>query len=71
MVDKELLAEKLRLLSEYITDLEEQKKMAQFRNVIVHDYARIEPEILYAVLQKNIKNLRLFARTIRNHLLQE
>ncbi|WP_334111262.1 type VII toxin-antitoxin system HepT family RNase toxin [Thermodesulfitimonas autotrophica] len=140
MVDKELLAEKLRLLSEYITDLEEQKtisltdlkenkllrryvertlhlaveacldignhiiadlnlrepadykdvlavlteagylpsakladfkKMAQFRNVIVRDYARIEPEILYAILQKNIADLRLFARAIRDSFLQE
>lgn len=45
--------------------------MAQFRNVIVHDYARVEPEILYAVLQKNIEDLRLFARAIRDNLLQE
>ncbi|MGQ9532537.1 MAG: type VII toxin-antitoxin system HepT family RNase toxin [Desulfotomaculales bacterium] len=139
MVDKELLTEKLRLLSEYIADLEEQKtislaelrqnkllrryiertlhlaveacldignhviadlnlrepadykdvmavlteagylppakltdfkKMAQFRNVIVHDYARIDPEILYAILQNNIGDLRLFARAIRDGFLK-
>ena len=28
------------------------KKMAQFHNVIVHDYVRIQPEIVYAILQK-------------------
>ncbi|MGQ9712902.1 MAG: type VII toxin-antitoxin system HepT family RNase toxin [Desulfotomaculales bacterium] len=45
------------------------KKMAQFRNVIVHDYARIEPEILYAILQKNIEDLRLFAGVVRDSFL--
>ncbi|MBC7106018.1 MAG: DUF86 domain-containing protein, partial [Firmicutes bacterium] len=46
------------------------KKMAQFRNVIVHDYARIDPEILYAILQKNTGDLRLFARAIRDGFLE-
>ncbi|HAA88999.1 MAG TPA: DUF86 domain-containing protein [Peptococcaceae bacterium] len=138
MIDKKVLEEKLKLLTEYISDLEEQKnisleklkenkihrryiertlhlaveacldignhiiaelrlrepedykdimtvlceagylpperldnfkKMAQFRNVIVHDYARVDPEILYQILQKNIDDLRLFARTIRDTFL--
>ena len=41
------------------------KKMAQFRNVIVHDYIRIQPEIVYAVLQKNLGDIILFAKTIK------
>jgi len=138
MVDKQLLQEKLKLLAEYITDLQEERnaslreikenkklrryiertlhlaveacldigshliadlglrepedykdimsvlaeagclpeqklntfqKMAQFRNVIVHDYARIDPEILYGILQKNLDDLRLFARIIRDAFL--
>jgi uncharacterized protein YutE (UPF0331/DUF86 family) len=140
MVDKELLTEKLRNLSEYITDIEEQKpvsltelhenkvlrryiertlhlaveacldignhliadlnlrepldykdimavlteagylpadklsdfqKMARFRNVIVHDYARIDPEILYGILQRNTEDLLLFARIIRDRFLHD
>lgn len=141
MVDKELLAEKTKLLAEYIADLGEQaqahiklndlkenkmlrryiertlhlaveacldignhliadlglrephdykeimvvlteagylpagklanlKKMAQFRNVIVHDYARIDPEILYGILRNNIDDLRLFIRMVRDKFLQ-
>ena len=40
-------------------------KMAQFRNVIVHDYIKIQPEIVYAVLQKQLKDLSQFANTMR------
>ncbi|MGQ9498631.1 MAG: HepT-like ribonuclease domain-containing protein [Desulfotomaculales bacterium] len=36
---------------------------------MVHDYARIEPEILYAILQKNIEDLRLFAGVVRDSFL--
>jgi uncharacterized protein YutE (UPF0331/DUF86 family) len=46
------------------------QKMAQFRNVIVHDYARIDPEILYSILNKNLSDLIFFARTIRDNFLQ-
>jgi len=45
------------------------QKMAKFRNVIVHDYTRIDPEILYAVLQKNLDDLQLFTRLIRDQFL--
>jgi len=47
------------------------KKMAQFRNVIVHDYIRIDPEILIGILRKNIDDLRLFARIVRDRFLQK
>mgnify|MGYP005837846945 FL=1 len=46
--------------------LENFKKMAQFRNVIVHDYVRVSPEILIGILRKNIEDLRLFARMVRD-----
>lgn len=36
---------------------EQLKRMGQFRNVIVHDYTRVQPEIVYAVLQKNLTDI--------------
>lgn len=51
--------------------LEQYKKMAQFRNVIVHDYARVDPEILIGILKKNLGDLTLFAQTIQNKYLPQ
>jgi len=51
--------------------LENFKKMAQFRDVIVHDYARVSPEILIGILRKNIEDLRLFARMVRDRFCVE
>ena len=45
------------------------KKMAQFRNVVVHDYSRINPEILYGILQKNLADLHFFTGAIRDAFL--
>jgi len=42
------------------------KKMAQFRNVVVHDYIRINPEIVYAIVQKNIPDIVSFAQIIED-----
>jgi len=39
-------------------------KMAGFRNIVVHDYARIEPEIVIGILKKNMSDFNLFAREI-------
>lgn len=41
------------------------KKMAQFRNVIVHDYIRINPEIVYAITVKHLDDLREYGLTIK------
>ena len=49
-------------------DLLKYKKMAQFRNVIVHDYEKIDPQIVLAVLQKNLGDLRFFARVVRDKI---
>lgn len=40
------------------------KRMAQFRNVVVHDYIKINPEIVYAIVQKNISDIVAFAQCI-------
>lgn len=50
-------------------DLESLKKMAQFRNLVVHSYAKIDTEILYGILQNNVVDLRKFARNIKEKLL--
>ncbi len=55
LFEQKILAERL---------MENLKKMAQFRNVIVHDYIRIQPEIVYAILQKNLGDILEFASLI-------
>jgi uncharacterized protein YutE (UPF0331/DUF86 family) len=42
------------------------KKMVQFRNVIVHDYVRILPEIVYSILTSNLADILEFAVTIKD-----
>ena len=49
---------------------EKLKKMAQFRNVVVHDYIRIETEIIYSILHKNIGDFIAFAKAIKQKFLQ-
>jgi uncharacterized protein YutE (UPF0331/DUF86 family) len=39
-------------------------KMAKFRNIIVHDYARIEPEVVIGILRNGIEDLKRFSREI-------
>jgi len=43
-------------------------KMAKFRNIVVHDYARIEPEIVLGILRKDIGDFKKFAREIIGYL---
>ncbi len=43
-------------------------KMAKSRNIIVHDYARIEPEIVLGILRKDIGDFKNFARGIIGYL---
>jgi uncharacterized protein YutE (UPF0331/DUF86 family) len=43
-------------------------KMSGFRNIIVHDYARIEPEIVLGILRKNLNDFKNFAKEIINHM---
>ena len=39
-------------------------KMAQFRNIVVHDYTRIDPEIVIGILHKDIDDLNNFSREV-------
>jgi uncharacterized protein YutE (UPF0331/DUF86 family) len=43
-------------------------KMAKFRNIIVYDYARIEPEIVIGILKKDIEDFKQFAKQIIGYL---
>ncbi|NLC69374.1 MAG: DUF86 domain-containing protein [Clostridiaceae bacterium] len=49
---------------------EKLKKMAQFRNVLVYDYIRINPGIVYSILQNNINDIVSFAKCIKERFLQ-
>lgn len=39
-------------------------KMAKFRNIVVHDYARIDPEMVIGILRKNLDDFKSFARAV-------
>ena len=43
--------------------------MAQFRNVVVHNYLKVNPEIVYAILQKNLPDITAFAQIIEEKYL--
>lgn len=43
------------------------KKMAQFRNVIVYDYIKIKPEIVYSILKKDMEDIKLFLKAIKKN----
>ncbi len=45
-------------------------KMAKFRNIMVHHYGEIHPELVISILRKNLKDLELFKRAIL-HFLKE
>jgi uncharacterized protein YutE (UPF0331/DUF86 family) len=42
--------------------------MAGFRNLIVHDYAKIDDEIVYGILKKRLGDFDAYAETIRIYL---
>ena len=43
-------------------------KMVQFRNIVVHDYARIDPEIVIGILRRDVDDLKEFAAEILDFL---
>lgn len=44
--------------------LENLINMAKFRNILVHDYMRIDPEIVYTVLKNNLGDFDRFSKLI-------
>jgi uncharacterized protein YutE (UPF0331/DUF86 family) len=39
-------------------------KMAKFRNIVVHDYARIDPGIVIGILRNDLKDLMHFGKEV-------
>jgi uncharacterized protein YutE (UPF0331/DUF86 family) len=44
------------------------EKMARFRNIIVHDYERIDPTIVVGILKNNVSDFERFKKSIIDHL---
>ncbi len=42
--------------------------MARFRNLIVHDYARIDDEVVYGILKRRLEDLEAFAAVAESYL---
>lgn len=40
------------------------KRMAQFRNILVHDHTRVQPEIVYSALMKDSLDMEVFTECI-------
>ena len=51
--------------------LEKLSKMAKFRNVIVHQYDRVDAEIVVGILRRNIGDFAEFKKSIVNFLKSE
>jgi uncharacterized protein YutE (UPF0331/DUF86 family) len=43
-------------------------KMVRFRNIVVHDYERIDPEIVVGILHKHLSDFSHFNNTIVNFI---
>lgn len=43
-------------------------QMSKFRNIVVHDYTRIDPEIVVSILRQNLVDLKGFASEIIHFL---
>lgn len=50
--------------------LESLQPMASFRNLIVHDYAKIDDEIVFGILQRRIADFTAFAQRIADYILK-
>ncbi|MEW6408325.1 MAG: DUF86 domain-containing protein [Patescibacteria group bacterium] len=55
-----------KIISSEIT--EKMVKMTDFRNIVVHDYEKINYNIVYNILQNNLKNIEEFAKIIESEI---
>jgi uncharacterized protein YutE (UPF0331/DUF86 family) len=44
------------------------EKMARFRNIVVHDYEKIDPEIVVGILRRHLSDFVLFKESILQYL---
>ncbi|MZP30475.1 DUF86 domain-containing protein [Heliobacterium undosum] len=47
------------------------QKMAQFRNLLVHDYARIDPDIIYKILYNGLKDVETYVMEIKDRFVPD
>jgi uncharacterized protein YutE (UPF0331/DUF86 family) len=43
-------------------------KMAKFRNIIVHQYEKVDPEIVISILRNNLEDFQMFSNEIAAYL---
>ncbi|MDN5362432.1 MAG: hypothetical protein PWP70_1479 [Moorella sp. (in: firmicutes)] len=43
-------------------------KMARFRNILVHDYTRLDAEVIWGILKRDLDDLKTFMLTIMKQL---
>ena len=60
----EILAEN-NIIKENVDDY---IKMVQFRNIIVHDYAEIDPEIFLKIIKENTSDLKTIFKWYNNYI---
>lgn len=60
-----VLSEEGIILPESLLDL---INMARFRNLIVHDYARIDNRIVFSILRRHLSDFDAFAQAIVSYL---
>jgi uncharacterized protein YutE (UPF0331/DUF86 family) len=56
------------ILSE--SHLDSYEKMARFRNIVVHDYERIDPEIVVGILRNNLHDFEEFKASVITYLIR-
>jgi uncharacterized protein YutE (UPF0331/DUF86 family) len=61
----EILSEKGIFPKTFLTTL---RQMVQFRNRLVHLYWEVDAEIIYGILEKNLRDFDLFARCIVDYI---
>ncbi len=68
----ESYADGFRILNEngIVSDnlIEPLMKMAKFRNIIVHQYEKVDPEIVISILQRNIDDFQKFSDEIVTYM---
>jgi len=50
------------------THLDAFEKMAKFRNIVVHDYEKVDPDIIVGILRKNLNDFERFRASITGYL---
>lgn len=56
------------LLEDYLDNVEIYKEMKRFRNLLVHQYAKINEELVYTLAKEKITDFELFIREVKEIL---